>query len=423
MRRGRARTGFLIGCLVGLAAGVAFVPALDWIGRMVTPPPAPPAPPAELVLSPASWSDLPGWAADDHAAARAAVQRSCPRFERMREDAAAGPDARFGLAGDWKAACATLAAADNARTGFEAAFRPVQAFAGIAAEGLLTGYYEPQLAGSRTPAGPYRTPLLTRPGDLVDVDLGAFRESLKGQRIAGRVEGNRLRPYPARAEIVEGALPEDELALVWVNDPVAAFFLQIQGSGRIALEDGSVMRVGYAGQNGHPYTAIGRVLVAEGEIAREDISLQSIRAWLSDNPARAAEVMNANASYVFFREIEGIDPALGPPGAAGVPLTPGRSLAVDRTHHPMGAPVYVDTTVPRMPGEAAGSGSWQRLMVAQDTGGAIVGPVRGDIFFGFGEEAEWLAGHMQSQGRMWILLPVPVAAALADGFGDSAPQG
>ncbi|MCP1336488.1 murein transglycosylase A [Futiania mangrovi] len=413
MRRGRARIGFILGCLVGLAAGIAFVPALDLIGRLVTPQPEPPAPPPAMVLAPAGWADLPGWAADDHAAARVAVQRTCSRFSRLAGDAAAGPDPRLGRAGDWAAACAALAAADDPRAGFEDAFLPVHVFAGSAAEGLFTGYYEPQLTGSRTRGGPYQTPLLTRPADLVDVDLGAFRESLKGQRIAGRVEGNRLRPYPAREAIVDGALPAEDLALVWVDDPVAAFFLQIQGSGRVALEDGSVMRVGYAGQNGHPYTAIGRVLVAEGQIPREAVSLQSIRAWLAEHPDRAQEVMNANASYVFFREIEERDTDLGPPGATGVPLTPGRSLAVDRTHHAMGAPVFVATLLPQQPGAAEGPTAWQRLMVAQDTGGAIVGPVRGDIFFGFGEEAEWLAGHMQSQGRMWLLLPRPVAAGLA----------
>jgi membrane-bound lytic murein transglycosylase A len=288
----------------------------------------------------------------------------------------------------------------KARDFFEKHFRPWKVSAGRYSKGLFTGYYEPSLNGSLERHGPYQTPVHARPADLVMVDLGMFREDLKGKRIAGRVNGGRLHPFEDRAEIVAGKLPKESSEVIaWVDDPVGAFFLQIQGSGRIALDNGEVLRVGYAGQNGYPYYAIGRELIKRGQLTKENVSLQSIRAWLEAHPHRAAEIMNTNKSYVFFRVLDGP----GPLGAEGVPLTQGRSLAVDRTKFTYGVPVWIDTQPPV-------KGYWplQQLMIAQDTGGAIRGAVRGDVFWGHGERAERLAGHMKSKGEMWILLPVSV---------------
>lgn len=336
---------------------------------------------------------------------------------RLPAETALGPAGIAGLARDWREPCAAVAAAPAgddraARATLEAWFVPFAATNNGNAQGLFTGYYEPELRGSRARGGAYTVPLYGRPGDLVTVDLGLFREELKGQRIAGRVRSGTLRPYATRAEIEAGALDglarEDggPLELVWVDDSVDAFFLHIQGSGRIVLEDGSIIRVGFAAQNGHPYVAIGRELVARGVMTREQVSMQSIRAWLGANPGDARELMNRNPSFVFFRPLTPpVSSMDGPLGSEGVPLTPGRSLAVDRNFLAMGVPVWLDAADPLDSRQRV-----RRLMVAQDTGGAIRGPVRGDVFWGFGADAAERAGRMRSAGRYWILLPRDTAA-------------
>ena len=351
---------------------------------------------APLVLKPASFRDLPGWNKDNQEQALAAFSYSCDRILKRDPAKTFGPDGIGGTYGDWQNACRDLPAT-NVRAFFETYFQPYQAtMAGKRKDGLFTGYYEPALRGSHSRHGPYQTPLYKRPDDLVMVDLGEFRDELKGQRIAGRVKGAHLKPYEDRAAIEHGAWPHNDEILVWVDDPVGAFFLHIQGSGRINMDDGSVMRVGYDGQNGHPYYAIGRELIKRGELDKDTVSLQTIRAWLEAHPDQAEEIMNTNASYVFFKELTGS----GPLGGEGVPLTPERSLAVDRSKMPYGVPVWVDLEAPT-PDETA----IRRLMIAQDTGGAIRGAVRGDVFWGAGKRAEYLAGHMKAEGRMWILLP------------------
>ncbi|HSK38605.1 MAG TPA: MltA domain-containing protein [Arenibaculum sp.] len=367
--------------------------------------PEPEKPAARLTLEPASFADIEGWAEDDHLGAAQALARSCGKLSGLPSDRPLG---MAGTVGEWAAPCAALATLPGddrnaARGFFETWFVPWAAGDNGEREGLFTGYYEPELRGSLEESARYRVPLHRRPADLVMVDLGEFRENLKGERIAGRVVDGRLRPFEDRARIEAGALYGKELELLWVDDPVDAFFLQIQGSGRVVLEDGRVVRVGYAGQNGHPYVAIGRDLVAMGEFTREEVSMQSIRAWLEAHPERAAELMNRNPSYVFFRELDGE----GPIGAQGVPLTPGRSLAVDRSFVPYGVPVWLDAEDPLEPGRRV-----RRLMVAQDTGGAIRGPVRGDVFWGYGAEAELRAGKMKSRGRYFLLLPRSVAPAV-----------
>ncbi|HYC03943.1 MAG TPA: murein transglycosylase A [Azospirillaceae bacterium] len=363
-------------------------------------PPAEP-PPARLTLTTASFQDLPGWARDDQSQALPALARSCDRLLKQPPDRTLGPDGAAGRIADWAAPCAALKqvrAGDPAaaRAFFEQWFVPRLAANNGEPDGLFTGYYESQLRGSRTRQGPYQTPLYRKPPELVMVDLGEFREHLKGERVAGKVVDGRLRPYDDRKAIVGGALKGRNLELLYVDDPVEAFFLQVQGSGRVLMDDGSELRIGYDGQNGHPYVAIGRELVARGAMPKEQVSMQSIRAWLAANPGEAAALMDKNPSYVFFRLLEGE----GPIGAQGVPLTPGRSLAVDRSFVPYGVPLWLDAEDP-----VDARARISRLMVAQDTGGAIRGPVRGDVFWGHGRDAEHRAGLMKSKGRYWLLVP------------------
>ncbi len=356
-----------------------------------------------LVLKPASFSDLPGWAEDNHAEIMPAFEKSCARFLKQNPEKQSGPDGSGLKIADWQSTCRALEDSkpvtdDAARRFFENNFIPFLATAGGSeSEGLFTGYYEAALRGSRIRGGLYQTPLRQKPADLVSVELGEFREELRGQRIAGRVIDGALKPYEDRAAIVAGKLPPtQDVPLVWVDDPVDAFFLQIQGSGIVTLDDGHAMRVGYDGQNGHVYYAVGRELVKRGILPKEDVSMQSIRAWLAQNPQQAQEFMNLNKSYVFFRALDGE----GPIGGEGVALTPLRSLAVDRAKIGYGVPLWLDAAPP-----SDGQSRLRRLMIAQDTGGAIRGAVRGDVFWGYGDEAEHLAGLMKSRGRYWLLLP------------------
>ena len=319
--------------------------------------------------------------------------------------------AAAGTAAPWQAACAaagsSTASHDDtvARAFFETWFVPYRLTSSAGDEGLFTGYYEPLLEGARRPDARYRYPLYKRPADLVAVDLGAFDPGLEGKRIAGRVEDRRLVPYPDRAAIDAGALADRGLELLWVADPVALFFLHIQGSGQVQLDSGERIRVGFAEQNGRAYRAIGHDLVEAGELDSDTLSLQSIRDWLRTHPDRAQGLMERNPSYVFFRELGPVDKEIGPRGAAGVALTPGRSIAIDRRYVPLGAPVWIETTAPYSEGERP----LHELLVAQDTGGAIKGVVRGDVFWGAGELAEYVAGHMKSRGRWFILLPRAIA--------------
>ncbi len=362
--------------------------------------PEKPAPP-KLVLQPVAMADLPGWRDDDPSAALPALRKSCDVFAHQPPDKPVGPDAVGGHAGDWRAPCAALAAvasgdAAGLRAVLESRFRAWRATDNGDAKGLITGYYEPELHGARRRSARYGVPLYRRPPDLVTVDLGAFRPSLKGERLAGRIAGQRLVPYAPRARIVRGALAGQGLELAWVDDPVDAFFLQIQGSGRVVLEDGTVLRVGYDGTNGHAYTSIGRVLARDGTMDAAHITMQSLRAWIAAHPAEGRKLMDRNASYVFFRELEGD----GPVGAQGVALTPGRSLAIDPRFLPLGAPIWLVTTDPLAPDRRVA-----RLMAAQDTGGAIRGPVRADLFWGHGPEAAARAGQMKQTGELYLLLP------------------
>jgi membrane-bound lytic murein transglycosylase A len=353
-----------------------------------------------LVLKPAAFSDLTGWASDDHAQSLSAFAKSCTRILKQAPEKTFGAAPVGGTYGDWQPACRALAATPptDARIFFETWFSPYQALmGGDLSEGLFTGYYEASLHGSLTRHDQFQTPLLKKPADLVMVDLGEFRDELKGQRIAGRVVGDKLKPYEDRAAIEAGKLANAE-PLVWVDDPVDAFFLHVQGSGVVDLAEGGTLRVGYDGQNGHVYTAIGRELIRRGELKKENTSMQTIRAWMKQHPNEATDLMNANKSYVFFRKLD--NTAEGPPGGENVALTPERSIAIDRTKIPYGVPLWIDVAPPTEPMPRL-----QRLMIAQDTGGAIRGAVRGDVFWGHGQRAEDVAGVMKSKGKMWLLLP------------------
>lgn len=342
-----------------------------------------------LTLTAVDFKNLPEWTREDFRDFSQAFEQSCNTIRKKPADQAVGKLAEAGTYGDWQAICRDAETATDMRAFIEQRFQPYAVMDGRNQTGLFTGYYEASLKGSRTKTATYNTPLHKRPADLVMVQLGDFRESLKGQRIAGRVKNGTLTPMPPRAELVKNNNPDD--VLVWVDDPIDAFFVQIQGSGVVELTDGSTMRIGYAGQNGHPYYAIGRELVKRGHMETGDVSMQSIRQWLDNNPDQADAVLNTNASYVFFRNT-GKTAAIG---AQGVPLTPLRSLAVDHTLIPYGVPLWVSLDKPDL----------NRLMIAQDTGGAIRGPVRGDVFWGYGDDAETNAGAMNTQGQYWVLLP------------------
>jgi membrane-bound lytic murein transglycosylase A len=357
-----------------------------------SPPVAPvtPPPPVEYrgKLVAASWLDLPAWGRESVGPALEAFVRSCGVLEK--QDA-------------WKGVCAgaqTFAPGSAERdiaAFFELNFDPYQVVnADDSASGMVTGYYEPLLHGSRTRSQRFRYPLYAVPKDLLVIDLSSVYPDLKHRRLRGRLEGNRVVPYYARGDIDTGAALRGH-ELVWVDDAVDAFFLHIQGSGQVELESGERMRVGYADQNGHPFRSLGRLLIERHEIAPERASMQGIKDWARRNPLKVQDFLNSNPSYVFFRELPGDLP--GPIGALGVPLTAERSIAVDPRVVPLGVPVYLATTWPNAPDPL------NRLMVAQDTGGAIAGGVRADFFWGFGDAAGSLAGRMRQSGRMWVLLP------------------
>lgn len=351
-----------------------------------TPPPVkPPAGPEAALYQEVGFNALPGWPQASLAQSLRAFLVSCGRPQRpflvACELAALVP------AGDEAAA----------RQFFESQFTAYALRSSTSGEiGLLTGYYEPVIDGSRTQDAEHRIPVHGVPDDLIVVDLASVNPDVRNMRLRGRLEGRRLVPYWSRAEIEarNNELPAPIIA--WTNDPVEFFFMQIQGSGQIRLPDGERMRIGYADQNGHPFRSLGRYLVERGEMTLDQASMQTIKAWAAANPQKLRDALNVNPSYVFFREVKGLE---GPIGAQNVPLTAGYSLAVDRRFVALGTPVYVATNVP------LSEERLERLMVAQDTGGAIRGVVRGDFYWGSGPDAGTQAGRMRNQARMWLLWP------------------
>jgi membrane-bound lytic murein transglycosylase A len=398
--------GFAVLSLV-LAVAVALLCrelAREGAQRTPTPVPTPAEQPARLDLAPATFADLPGWNDDTLDGFAVALARSCTVFARIEAAAGAGGDPRVA----WRGVCGRVVRAETPRAlreTLETELRPWSMRDRERDQGLVTGYYEPLLHGSLRRSDRFDVPLYMRPPELVDVDLGAFRDEYKGRRLAGVVRGNKLVPFSDRAGLEQGAIAGRGLELVWVDNAIDAFFLHIQGSGRVKLDDGAELRVGYAAQNGHPYVAIGKELVASGALTLESVSMQSIRAWLAAHPDQAGDIMRRNPSYVFFRKLEGG----GPIGSQGVELEPYRSVAVDTAFVPLGSLMWIAGAWPS-PRAGEPDRSLQRLVVAQDTGGAIRGPLRADLFCGHGEEASEIAGRLKHPFHGWLLLPRSVEA-------------
>lgn len=371
--------------LLGLLAACTSSPRVPGIITPVKPEPLT----ARYVA--ADWSALPDWPGEQLNASWAAWLNSCKRL---------------GARPGWQAVCAEAQAltpvdADSAQAFFERHFSPWQITSSTGAEdGLITGYYEALLKGGLTP-GPGRVPIYAVPDDLLTLDIASLYPEVNGLRLRGRLQGKTVKPYWSRADIDQGKAPVDDKVLAWADDAIDAFFLQIQGSGRIELEDGTRLRLAYAEQNGHPYKSIGKWLVDNGEMTLEQTSMKSIREWGKIHPERLQEMLEANPSYVFFRLVP--DSTEGAIGALNVPLTDGASIAVDPKFTPLGTPVYLSTTRPDS------KGAMNRLVHAQDAGGAIRGPVRADFFWGFGKEPGALAGAMKQRGKMWLLWPKGLA--------------
>lgn len=370
--------------------------------------PAQPAPAGRFTLEPVSFAALPGWGGDALAEAMPALRRSCQSLAGQPRDRVLGPAEIPGTLGDMASACVAargLPAGDDAaaRAYFEMWFRPFRVTGKDGPDGLFTGYFEIELDGARQPSAAYAVPVYRPPGDRVIVDLGAFDAKLAGGSLVGRIAGGRLKPYYARAAIDRGALQGRNLELLWLKDGLDAFMLHVQGSGRVRFPDGETARIGFAGHNGHAYRSIGRELIDRGELPPDGASWPDIRAWLEANPDKSADLLAVNKRYIFFRETG----RGGAVGAQNVVLTPGRSMAVDTRYMPLGLPLWLDTN---WPGEAARP--LRRLMMAQDTGSAIKGPVRGDFFWGAGDAALAEAGRMKSAGRYYLLLPAITAARM-----------
>lgn len=381
--------------ICGVLAGCAGVRAPERCPAVPTCPlpvePGKEVPPPAAPFRAAQWSDLPDWSRDDTAAAWPALLASCKAL-RVPEVKAA-----------WREVCEAAQsvpaqpAAAQVREFLEGALIPWQVVNPDAStQGLITGYYEPLIRGSRWKSAKFPVPVLGVPDDLLVLDLGTVYPDLKSMRLRGRLDGRKVLPYWSRSEIEAQGERFPAKVLYWAADAVEFFFLQIQGSGQLELSDGSRVRLAYADQNGHPYKPIGRWLADRGELKLDQTSMQGIQSWAKANPARLSELLDSNPSYVFFREETANGE--GPRGSLNVPLTAGRSIAVDVRTIPLGAPVYLATTNPR-------GDPLNRLMLAQDTGGAIRGRVRADFFWGFGPEAGAQAGRMRQQGSLWVLWP------------------
>jgi membrane-bound lytic murein transglycosylase A len=360
-------------------AAAALLLALTACAGAPPPPPPPPPPTDGVALRAVSFAQLPGWNEDDHVQALISFRRSCarPSSKSLSAKLALTPD-------DLKAACQaaqpiSIRDRSAARLFFETNFRPIWISSSEGKPGLFTGYFEPQIEASLVPSAKYRTPLYRRPSGL---------------------DASPTTPFLTRSQIEAGGLRAKALELAYAADPIELFELQIQGSGRLILPDKKIMRVGFAGHNGHTYLPIGRILQEYGAGPEDVTDWPAMKTWLRANPAKAIEAMQRNDRYVFFQELKGD----GPIGAMGIALTPNRSIAIDPTMIPYGAPVWVDTNLPGPRMNVPGA-PLRRLMVAQDTGGAIKGPVRGDIFFGFGDQAAALAGKMKSPGSWYVLMP------------------
>nr|WP_321983594.1 murein transglycosylase A [uncultured Lichenicoccus sp.] len=361
--------------------------------------------PPELTLRVVAYDSLPGWQTDQLASMLPALLDQCHRLALLPPETSLGgagmAAAAGGRAGDWAGFCQalqTVPGTDAAalRQVIVAWLQPYAVGDGGQETALFTGYFEPEYKGSLTRDAAHPVPVYGRPADLITV------HDAHGTAVTGRVQDGHVVPYPTRAQIDHGALEGRGRQLLWLADPADLFFLQVQGSGRVRLPDGQIVRLGYAGRNGAPYTPLGRLLIERGALPPDGISMQTIRAWLTAHPEQAQPVLEANASYVFFRVMDDLRPDQGPPGALGLDLMPLRSAAIDRNFLPLGTLLWIDSATP--------SGmKLQRLLLAQDLGTDVTGPARADVFFGWGEDASIQAGSMHASGSLVALLPRPPA--------------
>jgi membrane-bound lytic murein transglycosylase A len=366
----------------------------------------PPPPHDQLKLTKVKWKDLPGWTDDKLGEAVPSFLASCAVIATLADGAAVGHDGHGGIAKQWRHACAEAAklqAGDDnaARAFFEAEFVPWQAAGKAGPDGKLTGYFVQELNASRKKGGKYQTPILARPKDLVMIDLSQFVGDAHGRRLWGRhdAKGNIV-PYFTRAEIRKGALDAQKLVIMYADDPIDVLFAHIEGSAKAVMDDGSIVWLEFDGKNGRAYKGVGKALKERGVLTGVyNGTMPGIRKWFVDNPKKFDEVVDENASYVFFKE----SAKAGAVGSQGVTLTTRRSMAIDRAFIAHGTPIWVDGRAP-VPGKQ-GTIPYRSLLIAQDTGGGILGAVRGDIYWGDDAVAEDLAGRMGGPGRYWLLLP------------------
>lgn len=360
--------------------------------------------PRKLILQEASFSQLPGWNKAKLKQSLLTFQVSCKVFLKQDPEKLVGNQRLNLKVKDWHPACRAAleinpVTNENAKAFFQKWFKPVTFYSKKPVRGLFTGYYMPSLQGSLVKTKEFSVPIYGTPSDLLTIDLGQFDASLKHRTLVGRLKGHKIVPYPTRSEINKGAIKDKAPVLVWIKSKIDRVFLEIQGSGIVELPDGKSLYLGYDAQNGAPYTAIAKVLIDKGVMTRDSASMQAIKHYLVKNPDQIDSVLNQNKSFVFFSLL----PANQALGTQGVPLTPGYSLAIDRSWIPLGTPLWLNTTRPDKNHDD--KQSFQRLLIAQDTGGAIKGSVRGDVFWGAGKKATFIAGHMKNPGYYWLFLP------------------
>ncbi len=383
---------------IGLRRAAAWLLALAITGCAETPS----GPPA-LTLTRVAYTDIPGWQSDTLPDMLGPLLSECTRLGRLPADTRLGgagaAQAQGGMAGQYRGACqaaAAIAKPDAAalRSYLQTWFLPYAVADRGAPEVRFTGYFEPEIPGSLSPGPGYTVPVYGRPPELVTVPAA----QPGAPPVTGQASGGRVVPYLTRAQIDRGALARRNLEVLWLRSPIDLFFLQVQGSGRVRLPSGQIVRLGYAGRNGQPYVPLGRVLIEQHQLSPDQVSMQSIRAWLEAHPDQLQATLERNPNYVFFRPLDDVAPNQGPPGALGAPLTPMRSAAIDRAFLPLGAPLFVSTTLPD-------GQPFERLVLAQDIGTDITGPTRADLFIGWGDQAGRIAGALHQTGRLVVLLP------------------